>query len=86
MRSQFALFEPLAIAVVNEHSTSAGNVAVHRSSAALRRSRKLLSGERIDTEELFYDSGEWHVGAIARGEGAVSALRSLARTADRRAS
>jgi hypothetical protein len=83
VQSQVALFEPLAVAVVNEHSHERRERRRSPEQRRVGQVRQLLSGEPIDTEELSYDFDEWHIGAIARGDGAASALRGLAREADR---
>jgi PucR-like helix-turn-helix protein/diguanylate cyclase with GGDEF domain len=45
--------------------------------------RSLLAGERDDASELRYELDEWHVGAVARGEDATSALQELPGAIDR---
>jgi hypothetical protein len=38
---------------------------------------KLLAGEIVNPEELGYELGSWHVGAVARGSGAARLLRGI---------
>lgn len=54
-------------------------------SAGRRRSalvRGLLAGEALDTSELHYEFDAFHIGAIARGRGAASAIEELAGALD----
>ncbi len=46
--------------------------------------RQLLAGRRVDAVNLDYDLEGWHLGAIARGAGALTAMRRLASSLDRK--
>lgn len=83
LRMQAALFDRLISAVTEEY---ARETRQPKSGDERRRElvRRLLDGELIDTTELTYEFGGWHLGAIANGPGAVTALRRSARALDRR--
>jgi hypothetical protein len=79
LREQALLFDRLLDAVSDEYAREAGGAP--SSIAAQRRVEKvrgLLAGEPLDTAELAYDFGATHLGAVASGEEAQTALRGLA--------
>lgn len=45
--------------------------------------RMLLAGELVETDQLGYDLDGWHIGAIAMGPGARTAIRELSSALDR---
>lgn len=84
-RSLAAAFDRLLAAVSEEHareekSVSAGSSEERRAT----RIQRLLAGEPLEGAELGYDLSAHHLGAIAKGPGAVEEMRELARRFDRR--
>lgn len=49
----------------------------------LEEIRQLVAGGQADVSKLAYEFDDWHIGVVARGVGRGSALRDLARAADR---
>jgi len=84
LHAQAALFERALVSVAEEYVRESRNRRRPPEGRQIESVRKLLAGEHVDTADLAYEFDDWHVGAIARGEGALSALRELAETADRR--
>lgn len=84
LRTQAALLDRLIGAVAAEYN--AERVAQARSSRRhpIECVRRLLDGELVDAGELAYDLSVWHVGVVATGPGAETALRRLAGRLDRR--
>ncbi|HEV7399807.1 MAG TPA: helix-turn-helix domain-containing protein [Solirubrobacterales bacterium] len=83
LHAQAALFERLLLAVFGEYTrASASRHRPDQSQADL--AKRLLAGDPIETGALAYEFEDWHVGVVARGAGAASALRDLADAADRR--
>lgn len=85
VHAQSALLDPLVAAVVDEHTRERG----HRQLSSpqqrqVKQVKKLLAGESADPGELAYEFGDWHIGAIARGDDASATLRRFAGAADRR--
>ena len=84
MHAQAARFERLVAAAVGEYTRERG----HRHGSPERRRvkcvKELLAGESVGRGELTYEFDEWHVGVIARGNGAASVLRRIAEAVDRR--
>ncbi|HEX6687675.1 MAG TPA: helix-turn-helix domain-containing protein [Solirubrobacterales bacterium] len=82
---QATRFERLVGAVTSEYTREYGHRRRPPERRHIERVKDLLAGELgVDTGELAYEFDDWHVGAIARGDGATRALRSLAEAADRR--
>jgi len=79
-----AAFERLIGAIVTEYRHEEGQRARPATRLQIDLVRKLLAGEPAAAAELAYEFDDWHVGAIARGQGAITTLRSLAGVADRR--
>jgi hypothetical protein len=46
--------------------------------------RMLLAGQFVESRDLHYDTDAWHIGAIAQGPDAVTVIRTLAESLDRR--
>jgi hypothetical protein len=83
LHTQAEVFERLVVAVMGEYTRQRG----HRRPPEQRQIeyvKKLLAGESVGTGELTYEFADWHIGAIARGDGATSVLRDLAQAVDRR--
>jgi hypothetical protein len=82
--AQATLGDRLLDAVSAEHAREAGNRP--RDSAERRREcvKSLIAGELADHSELGYDLDVRHVGLMARGEGALAAMRQLAARLERR--
>jgi diguanylate cyclase with GGDEF domain/PucR-like helix-turn-helix protein len=82
--AQATLFDRLLAAVSEEHAREWEG---RPGSAEERRAElidRLLAGERLDTVELAYDFEAIHLGAVAKGPGAMEAIRDLAKALDRR--
>jgi hypothetical protein len=83
LHAQAVLFEQLLLAVFGEYTRE--SASRHRpEQRRADRARRLLAGEPVEVGALEYEFDDWHVGAIACGDGAVPALRDLADAADRR--
>jgi PucR C-terminal helix-turn-helix domain/GGDEF-like domain len=83
MHTQAALFERTVVATMGEYMRTRGRRRLPER-RQIESVKKLLADERVDTDELAYEFSDWHIGAIARGDGAAPALRDLARAVDRR--
>jgi PucR C-terminal helix-turn-helix domain/GGDEF-like domain len=79
-----AIFERLVSATVSEYRQEKWHRGRPAAGAQTDRVKRLLAGEQIESGELGYELGDWHVGAVARGRGATAALRSFAAVVDRR--
>jgi PucR C-terminal helix-turn-helix domain/GGDEF-like domain len=83
LRSLSAVFDRLAASIAEEY----GRESERRSSTSAHRRvelvRKLLAGEQLDTDELNYGLGAWHLALLASGPGAAAAIRDLATALDR---
>jgi diguanylate cyclase with GGDEF domain/PucR-like helix-turn-helix protein len=78
LRGYAAVFDRLIATVSEEHEREA---TAYKSTTEERRAgrvRRLLDGEPIDTSDLEYELEAHHLALIARGPGAVGAIRSLA--------
>ncbi|HEY6550256.1 MAG TPA: helix-turn-helix domain-containing protein [Solirubrobacterales bacterium] len=83
LHAQAVLFERLLLAVFGEYTGESQNG--HRpEQRQADRVKKLLAGEPVEPGALGYEFDDWHVGAVACGVDAASALRDLADAADRR--
>jgi hypothetical protein len=77
-RAQGALFNALLAAVGKEYEEERRRPAT----TEMRRAelvRRLLAGESLDTSMLRYELNAFHIGAIARGTGATTAIKGLAK-------
>jgi hypothetical protein len=84
LRAQASVFDRLLAAVGEEHARKSGariDTAEERRAVLVER---LLAGERLDTTALAYDLEANHLGLLAKGPGAVEAIRGLAPTLNRR--
>jgi hypothetical protein len=92
LRAQSAQLDRLVIGVTREHVAELQRTGRSREHRLLERIRILLAGEHPDLgaaggaldAELGYELDAWHVALIARGPGALDALRELAGRLDRR--
>jgi hypothetical protein len=84
LHAQAVLFERVVLAVLSEYTRESVNRHLQPKQRQADRVRKLLAGEPVDVVELQYELDDWHVGAVASGDGAALALRGLADAADRR--
>ncbi|HEX5929432.1 MAG TPA: helix-turn-helix domain-containing protein [Solirubrobacterales bacterium] len=84
LRRQATLYDRLLEAVSEEHGREAQSWP--SSSAERRREsvKRLLAGELVDGSELGYDLDAHHLALMAKGEGALEAMRALAGRVDRR--
>jgi hypothetical protein len=84
LRLLAASFDRLLAAVSEEYreeGRSRSRSSAHRRAELIQR---MLSGEPLNPPELDYDFTVHHIGAVAKGPGADSALRELAASLDRR--
>lgn len=84
LQAQAFVFERFLDAIAAEYTRESRNRRLPAERRRIESVKKLLAGEPVDTTRLAYELDDWHVGAIARGDRAVSALRDLADLADRR--
>lgn len=78
LRGEAASFDRLVAAVTKEHTAE---VQKHIRSPEHRRAeqvRRLLAGDLVDPRKLGYELDKWHLGLIAKGLEAESAIRELA--------
>jgi hypothetical protein len=78
LRSQAALADRLLAAVSDVYSEEAN---CRRHSAQRRRAERierLLAGEPLDTADIAYDFGGWHLGMLTSGPGSQELPKSLA--------
>jgi hypothetical protein len=84
LRGQAAVFDRLLAEVSAEYAREAAVGPQSPKQRRAERVRRLLDGESIDSSDLGYELGDWHLAAAAAGEGAEEALRALASALDRR--
>ncbi len=85
LRGQGVVFERLIAEVSNDYRREASERLKSNEQRRADRVRRLLAGELIDFSDLAYEIEDWHIGAVAAGEGAADALQGLANSVDRRA-
>ncbi len=78
LRGQSALFDRLIAEVSNIYMDEVSACLASVEQRRAERVRRLLSGESLDTSGLGYDFDGWHIGAIASGPRAASAIRQMA--------
>jgi PucR C-terminal helix-turn-helix domain/GGDEF-like domain len=84
-RELTALFDRLIVAVSSEYEREAAEAPARSPMRRLGdRVRSLLDGNLINTAELAYDLGCWHLGACASGRGSGELLRQFAAERDHR--
>lgn len=83
LRSQAVRFDRLLKAVSDEYAREAGARPLSSEQRRAELVRGLLAGELVDAGELSYDLEAEHLGAVALGPDAETALRDLAVTLDR---
>jgi hypothetical protein len=84
LAGQAALFDRLLVAISEEHGREEEGRFDTSEARKAERIERLLAGELVDASELGYQLEGWHVGIVAKGEGAEEALRKLAGDLDRR--
>lgn len=84
MRGMATVFERLLTTMTEEYTREVNSGLSTREERFAARVRRLLDGELIDTAEFDYEFDAWHVGILAVGEGAPTAIRELAGALDRR--
>jgi PucR-like helix-turn-helix protein/diguanylate cyclase with GGDEF domain len=84
LRGQGAVFERLIAEVSSDYQREASGRLRSNEQRRAERVRRLLAGELIDSTDLAYELEDWHIGAVAAGEGAAEALQCLASSLDRR--
>lgn len=82
LRSQAVIFDRLLAAISEEHRREVATRLGSNEERRVDRVRRLLAGEWIDASDLAYDFDVHHLGAIAAGDGAVTAIRELAARLD----
>lgn len=82
LRGQSALFDRLIAEVSSIYMDEASACLASVEQRRAERIRRLLNGESLDTSGFAYDFDAWHVGAIASGPGAASAIRQMASSLD----
>jgi PucR-like helix-turn-helix protein/diguanylate cyclase with GGDEF domain len=83
-RDQAALLDRLLVAVTDDYTCEAKGRPLSPHDRHAECVERLLVGELVDTSELAYEFGAWHLGAIVAGLGMEEAIRSLATELDRR--
>ncbi|HET8863238.1 MAG TPA: helix-turn-helix domain-containing protein [Solirubrobacterales bacterium] len=84
MHGQAARFERLVLAATGEYNRECGHRRHPPERHEIERVKQLLAGDPNGANGLAYEMDDWHIGAIARGEGAARVLRRLADAVDRR--
>lgn len=84
LRGQGVIFERLIAEVSRDYLREASGRMVSSEQRRAERIRRLLAGELIDSTDLEYELEDWHIGAVAAGDGAADALQELACSLDRR--
>lgn len=84
LRGTAARFDRVLAAVSDEHAREAEGRTHGAEQRRAERIRKLLGGELVDAADLGYELEGWHIGAVATGPGARTALRELGAGLDRR--
>jgi hypothetical protein len=84
LRSQAAIVDRLLAAVSQAYTAEVERRPESAEQRRAERIARLLDGEPLDTSELAYDFGGWHLGVIAWGPGVRKALGELAKSLDRR--
>jgi hypothetical protein len=84
LRAEAALFDRVLVAVADEYNCEREDRLRTSEQRRSERVKRLLAGEPLDTVALGYDLDAWHLGAIAVGPGACSAVRTLAAALGRR--
>lgn len=78
-----AAFDRLLAAVSEEHTRELERrTSYSRERRLAERVERLLAGEPVDTSDLPYDFGGWHLAIVAQGDGARQQLRALATSLD----
>jgi hypothetical protein len=83
-KSRAALFDRLIADVIGAYSQELEGEQHSVDHLRSDRVRRLLAGELLEAAELGYELSAWHLAAVANGPGALSALRALAVSLDRR--
>lgn len=82
MRAVAAVFDRLVGAISEEHRRQAERKPPSSQRLRTECVERLLAGELADTTQLHYDLDAHHLGALATGPGAQSALRAIAASLD----
>jgi hypothetical protein len=84
LATQAVLFDHLLAVISSEHSQEMANCLSTNDQRRATRVKQLLNGELDDCSDLAYDFEVFHLGLIAKGPGAIKALRELSSSVDRR--
>lgn len=84
LRNEAQLFDRLVSSVSNAYAGEALKRSGDTRRDRAERVEMLLAGKLIDEADLGYDLSAWHIGAIASGPDAQTAIRDLAVALDRR--
>lgn len=82
LQGHAAVFDRLIAAVSEEYRREAAHHPITTDARRALRVKRLLAGEPIDTSDLEYPLGGWHLGVLADGAVAKDAVRSLAAQLD----
>lgn len=84
LRDEATLLDHLAAAATSAYTREAeAGQRLSEGSRRLWRVRQILAGGSVEQGELDYRFDSWHLGAVASGPGARTAMRELARDLDR---
>lgn len=78
LQTQAAQFDHLVAAISDEYRREEQSQAPLAEDRLLKRVRRLLGGELLDTSPLSYDFSTAHTGVVAAGPAATESLRDLA--------
>jgi hypothetical protein len=78
LRDRAGLFDRFIAAIAEEYAREARPAAKSLQQRRADRVRRLLAGELLDTDDLEYDLGGWHVAAVACGSSAGEIIPRLA--------
>jgi hypothetical protein len=82
LRSQAAIVDRLLAAVSKAYTEEAERRPKNAERRKAERIERLLAGEPLDTTELAYDFGGWHLGMVLAGPGAEETILCLAKSLD----
>jgi PucR C-terminal helix-turn-helix domain/GGDEF-like domain len=84
LRIQSALLDDLLAAVSEEYARESEARPTSVKQRRAQRVERLLAGELLDTSDLAYDFGGWHLGLVVHGRNALTAVAELSDLLDSR--
>jgi PucR C-terminal helix-turn-helix domain/GGDEF-like domain len=84
LRSQAAIVDRLLAAVSKAYTEEAERRPQSAERRRTQRIERLLDGEPLETTDLPYDFGGWHLGLVVSGPAGAETLAALAKSLDRR--